>query len=352
MSRFHSAFNLARTAGSRALRPSNQPGYIGWVGHANLGDEAMVEAAESLLGGKVEPMATPRIEQILGGTPLGGKRRHPHVFLGGGTLVNAGYIELVETCLAQGSRLATLGTGVGSAGFSGGEAGLDPRWVAVLNRFERVGVRGPRSLARLKAAGVEQAEVIGDLALALTPDAPLADPTAKTVLVNTCVGQSHADTERLARFDVALAEALVDLAKSGWTAIPVAFHADDLAPIAALLERAGLANEPIRQPRDFAAYSALTNGASLSISVRLHGSVLASMCGVPNLLLAYRDKCRDFAESIGAEECVVAYEAFSPTRFTAHLDAVLADRAQRSRSLHARCLDYRAKLRAYVAALP
>lgn len=349
--RLRSLRNLAHTGLARATRPGRKTGYIGWVGHANLGDEAMVDAAAHLLGARPEPLATPRIEQLLAPLGLGGKARHPRAFVGGGTLINGGYIDVVERCLDAGVRMATLGTGVGSPGFSHGEAAFDPRWAAALARFARVGVRGPRSLAVLHDNGVAQAEVIGDLALALTPDAPLGDPAARTILFNTSPGQTAQDIANLALFDSAAARLLAGLVADGWKVMPLAFHADDHTPIAMVLAAAGMAGAPIYQPRHFGGYAALARHAAVSLSVRLHASVLASMCGVPNLLVEYRGKCRDYAESIGMEASLVALEGFDEAAMQAQFAALLADLPGRGGALHSACLGYRAKLERYVADL-
>ena len=355
LGRLQSLNNLARTGLSRVAstvaKPGRKVGYIGWVGHANLGDEAMADAAAHLLGQRPEILSTPRVEQMLAAVRLGGKARHRRAFVGGGTLINGGYIDLVERCLDAGVAMATLGTGVGSPGFSAGESAFDSRWTAALNRFDRVGVRGPRSLAKLHDNGVTRAEVTGDLALALTPDAPLASPDARTILFNTSPGQTAQDIANLAAFDRAAAQLLSELVADGWKVMPLAFHADDHPPIAAVLAAAGMGGAPIYQPRNFDGYAALARHASASLSVRLHGSVLASMCGLANLLVEYRGKCRDFAESVGMEPSLVALDGFSADAMQAQFAALLADRPDRGRELHAACLRYRTGLERYVADL-
>ncbi|MBX7457692.1 polysaccharide pyruvyl transferase family protein [Qipengyuania sp. 1NDH17] len=351
MSNIRSATVLARKALARIASPGCRTGYIGFVGHDNLGDEAMYEAAHALLGPRVETLSTPGGERLLARTPLGGTARFELAFLGGGTLVNANYIDIAEQCLDLGIPLATLGTGVGSAGFSGSEGELDPRWARALSRFERVGVRGPHSLAQLHRAGVDKAEIIGDLALALTPDAQDCDPNSKTLLFNTSVGRTSEDKARLAAFDTAMASELARLAAAGWTIVPLAFHSDDLEPIGKVLAAAGLGGTAIQCPPTFEAYRQFARRACLSVSVRLHGSVLASMCGLPNLLLEYRRKCRDFCASIEAEDNLLGYADFSSEELRSKLDGAISAPEAKGRALHEACLGYRARLRSYAAGL-
>jgi len=50
--------------------------------------------------------------------------------------------------------------------------------------------------------------------------------------------------------------------------------------------------------------------ARLNIAVRLHGAILGCCAGVPPLILGYRDKCRDFADSLYlGKRCVYLPEA-------------------------------------------
>lgn len=348
MKKRRSAAALARTAFTRAGNPGRGTGYIGFVGHANLGDEAMFEAAKGLVDVRLESLASRGVEHALAWTPFGGASRFPLVYLGGGTLVNGNYIEMVEECLDKGIRMATLGTGVGSSGFSGIEADIDLRWIKALSRFDGVGVRGPLSLAQLQRAGVKNSEVIGDLALALTPDLPICDPASRTMLFNTCSGRSSEDRERLAVFNHGIASEICRLTNHGWKVIPVAFHSDDLVPVQRVLDAAGLSELGIEKPATFRAYSALARRASMSVSVRLHGSVLASMCGMPNLLLGYRKKCADFCASIRAEKNLIDYFDFSEKDLQRKLEGLVVDASEQGHKLHASCLEYRDKLTCYV----
>jgi polysaccharide pyruvyl transferase WcaK-like protein len=351
MIRIASALELARVAARRLGHPERQSGYIGWVGKANLGDEAMLEAASNLIGTELDPVSTPAVERLLDRAGLGGEARFPIAFLGGGTLINSGYIDIVETCLDQGIALATLGTGVGSSGFHDKESRLDPRWADALRRFKSVGVRGPRSLKKMRSIGIDRAEIVGDLAMALTPDSPVADWNGRKLIFNTCAGRSSDDANVLQAFDRSIAPVLCELHKSGWQIIPVAFHSSDIDPIRQVLEQIALADIPIARPATFTDYVCLAQGAALSISVRLHGSVLASMCGVPGLLLGYRDKCYDFAESIGSDASVLDYRQTSEDLLRARIAEMVDDLEATGKSVHARCLRYRSRLQAYVASL-
>lgn len=335
----------------RLLGRQQVTGYIGFGGHANLGDDVMFDAACDIVGPMLEPVNTLRQERVLGSLKLSGRQRFSTIFLGGGTLINNEYLNIVEYFLDQGSQLATLGTGVGSPGFSKSESTLEDDWVRLLGKFQRVGVRGPISLAKLRQSGFEGGEVIGDLALALTPDRPIASRNAKRLLLNVAPGQLHLDQERLARVYSALANQLKSMTESGWSVTPMSFHASDKQPIYRVLVSAGLANLEIRSPQTFRDYLDLAQHASLSIGVRLHSSVLASMCGLPNILIGYRDKCLDFAKSIGMEEHLISLDEFSPESLSAVVDGAISSTKNLGEALHEECVRLRQNIKAYASEL-
>ena len=98
------------------------------------------------------------------------------MLLGGGTLINPGYVREVQEALDFGLPVSSLGTGVGSCGFSQPETVNITEWKALLRAFKQLGVRGPRSRTMLGALDVPGVEVIGDLALGLTLTNPLSHP--------------------------------------------------------------------------------------------------------------------------------------------------------------------------------
>ena len=74
----------------------------------------------------------------------------------------------------------------------------------------------------------------------------------------------------------------------------------DAAPIARVLAQAGLCPRRVRRPRSPEEVLHLASRCSLAVSMRLHGAVLAVCMGTPVLMLAYREKCHDFMDSVEA----------------------------------------------------
>ncbi len=344
MSALDAAVADTATAARRIGGQASRIGYIGWLGHGNLGDEAMRAAAERLLGRRVEPLLSAPRERVLAAVGASGARAFSAVILGGGTLINEGRLALVEDCLARGVPLVALGTGVGSAGLSAAEERLDPRWVAALARFRGVGVRGPISAGKLAAAGFAGASVVGDLALALTPEEPAAGWGGGHYLLNLAPARLDEDRVRLEAVEAAFAEAVGELAGKGLEPIPVAFDPADHAALSALLERAGRPGTTIEAPADFAGYRLLAGRARFALGVRLHSAVFAAACGVPPLLIGYRDKCRDFAESVGLGGSVVDLAQFDAVAFRARLAALHVSPETAGRRLHTKCRELAAGL--------
>lgn len=342
--------DLAATALRRWAMRGPMTGYIGWAGRGNLGDDAMFAAAQGLLPGPVELLRTATREGLLARAGAGGQR-FSRVVLGGGTLMNAGYLRIVEQCIAMGLPLATLGTGIGSAGFSMAEEGLDPRWQAALAQFSHIGVRGPRSLAKLQAAGIDRGEIIGDLALALTPDAPLAGWDSRRLLFNAAPSQLPRDSADSAAMQRGFARLLREAVAQGWQVVPLAFDPVDLMATEALLNEAGISAPPCVQPRDWQDWARLAHGATLSLGVRLHSAVLAASAGIAPLLVGYRDKCADFAESVGMADNVIPLAGFDADLLMDRFTVLAADPAMAGGALHRAALAHRQSLRAYAARL-
>ena len=344
-SRVHGAADLAATCVRRARLRRPGIGYIGWLGHNNLGDDAMFEAANDLLPGRsLEIFTGARREALLASGGLSGKRVFKHIFLGGGTLINEGYLPIVKRAIDLGVTISALGTGVGSSGFADNSKSLHPEWRDTLMRFERIGVRGPRSLETLRAVGVEKVEIVGDLALAMTTDDPIFDPKADGFLINFAAPKATDSYFPTKQVISEFVDAMMRLKKIGLRPIPVALSLDDLDPIRTVLDLSGVA-EFIHRPKTAKAFFALASRARLSLGVRLHSAVLSTCVGIPSLSVAYRGKARDFAATVGLDEWIVDPDDGN----LAERAEILVDVAQQvGATAHAAALSWRRKLVAYV----
>lgn len=288
-----------------ALRASHthRMGLIGWSGYGNLGDDAIAEAASRLLDSaalvRYEFAGRERRLQTL---RLSGSSFFDAMLLGGGTLINTGWLDIVRYSLAQGIPTWAFGTGAGSSGYGMSAEVCIDEWASILPAFRYIGLRGPLSLAAVRSIGVDNAVVVGDLALALAPDIPPRPSALPKVAVNIALpGESMTggpDSHALE----AISESLASLTASGWELVGIAMSPEDVAPTRAVLANAGRPDAPVALPTSATEFFSAAGECTMSVCVRLHAAVLSSCVGVPPLMLGYRNKCLDFMMSMELDD--------------------------------------------------
>lgn len=298
--------NIARARLPQKRAASKSWGYIGAHTGRNLGDDAMFAALRSLWA-KTYPqrelvtVELPWHERRLGQFGLSGQGFFEGGLLGGGTLIGPFWQSQARTLLQQGVPMWTLGTGAGSCGFVQPYQLDLSAWQPLLDKFERVGVRGPLSRDKLHAIGVEKAEVVGDLALLLTREHGFEASPTPQVAFNLALPvqgeENYHEEAKLREIETVLRE----LRQKGWEIVPFAMNKVDIEPTRAALERAGLEGCEVPLLRDVEEFWALTGPCAFVIAVRLHAAILAACAGVPTLMLGYRDKCLDFMASMDLE---------------------------------------------------
>ena len=307
--------DLFRTPGAAVVRRrllaqgKRAVGYIGWVGHDNLGDEVMFEAIHQAISEFPLFNLFPEPgERLLAHFGLGGPAVFRAALLGGGTLINPLRLPLARLLKAQGLPIYTVGTGVGNPGFGISHSDNDSlqEWADILSQSRFVSVRGPLSEELLRQAGITHAEVIGDPALALTPDAAPVFRSKQRLILNLShedPGQRGAGYER---FFQAVGDLAKEFAANGGEVLGVALGKGDRQALEAFRRRTGLSTMRIEDHRRSGEkFLNTVSGSYAVVSVRLHAAVLASCVGVPSVLLAYRSKCQDFMSSMGMEQFAV-----------------------------------------------
>jgi polysaccharide pyruvyl transferase WcaK-like protein len=310
----------------------------------NFGDEWMFELlAKGLPDCRLVEIGHPATEHRLRRMRLSGAHLFSALVVGGGTLMNAYFLPRLEPFAEGGLPSWSVGTGVGSAGFGVRETDADPSgWVNVLPGFERVTVRGPLSRDRLGELGFSGAEVIGDLALAETPDSPLVSWESKRLVVNVAGSEKETPErgETLPESEVveAVAGPLGALMERGWEIVPFALHDDDLPRLGALGARLGGWREPPVRLRESADVERLLRGARALLGLKLHAATLGWMCGVPTLGLAYRSKTLDLARFLGAEDQVADLRTATAADLTSAVEELTARPPERIEEPHRRAL--------------
>lgn len=280
-------------------------GYVGFSGQGNFGDDLMLDAIRRLFPHhRVEP----------------GSDHGVGVILGGGTLLNAErfYWRIAERITPIGAPRVVFGTGVVSPEVDGWTEPIDAwRWFL---DGATVGVRGPHSLAHLRAWGWNgPAGVVGDPALVMQPERA----TVPGRVVVAPIGIS--DVGQIDRADEAAQLDLLTEAIGRWLAdgrdvqMFAAYPGDDLV-IDDLCERIGVDLPRVAAHRSVADGLAAVASADTVVAARLHVIVAAAAAGVPFMGLAYRPKLVDFAVSVGAEERVRPITRWTPDDLVADAD--------------------------------
>lgn len=290
-----SASDAAAAAGRRWL-------VSGYYGAGNLGDEALLagllgalrrRGASDVAVLSLDPERTRALHGVrahhrISGLPYALLRSDVVISGGGGLLQDVTsarsldyYLAVIGVARALGKRVVVYGQSLGPLGPRG------RRRVARALRGVPIGLRDAPSLALAHDLGLDAAG-LADAALLLR--APPSRRRDALVLVPR--GDRPIATHALARLG-AHARA------RGVRVVALSFHpAQDDVAVAALREALpGVETPACERPSEALA---LLAGARLVASVRLHGSILATVAGVPHVALAYDPKVRGFAERAGA----------------------------------------------------
>lgn len=253
-------------------------------------------------------------------------------------MMNAYSEAVVETLLESGTPFVSLGTGAGSGGWD-----LPPgydlaNWTPLLRKFQWVTIRGPRTKRALEKAHFPAATVIGDLALGFTKPSPTPLAARPRRLCYNVIEPGPRESWNLNAIE-ALGRALARRASVGWEIVPFAMEPTDRAACEALVDRHGLAARAVLQPTSGWQLVDMLEGASVVISMRLHGAVFAAAAGTPIVSLAYRAKCNDFMESVDAEDAVLPVDADGTTAaILDRLEECIAWAVEHAAHVHGRAL--------------
>jgi polysaccharide pyruvyl transferase WcaK-like protein len=264
--------------------------YMGWLGHNNIGDEAC------FLG----------ISQCLPGVQLDywdigpwPKLQLPDLsIIGGGTLLDLSFDTRGKHILAlQEAGVPTVFWGTGVLPCSGL---MSPQAKKMLEGAALVGVRGPQSLRLLQANGIMTAKIIGDPALVLPRSKLPIGKSSRVVAVN--VGDARGRMLGSEQYVVDQLNLVTrNLVASGYTVILFSMWPSDEKYISKICYATKVRQFTASVPELLEFFRT----CYCVIGMKLHAVVLSATAGVPFISIGYRDKCLDFAESVGLERWVV-----------------------------------------------
>ncbi len=335
--------------------------YIGWVGHFNLGDEAMYDLCRQRFSdihwSRSRDIAyAPNPGQFVRNTARNPRRIFQHLsdelsthrrtfslfsktmhklaqwtgqevgMFGGGTLINRN-ADVLHNYLGirqrTGSLVPIFGSGVNNPDFwlthESGWIDRRAEWVSVLAELPVVGVRGPVSKDFLDDAGAQNVVVCGDPAVLFHKQyADMSSSLHKTgplhIGINTgdCLERMWGRADDVEESFVALARWL---RQAGHRIEIIPIWHKDVPACLELARKAGLdgsAVSPVLYTP--ASFLARAENLDLMVCLKLHAGILAAAANVPFVSLEYQPKCRDFAASIGWEEFVIRTDRLQPGR--------------------------------------
>ncbi len=282
----------SETAGDHPPDPLVGIEYVGLAGHQNLGDDAMLEA----------------VRRSMPWAEIGTDVDNPQaVMVGGGTLFNADGYYLNKVRRVDGPNLERIvyGTGMRSEAYWGRTEQFK-EWEPFLNSAVSVGLRGPDSLAAMRAWGYGgPAEVIGDPALCLERPDGVESIDGRVVLCPLHTGGECWGGDDFAVFDE-FARTIARLRAEGRDVVMMTAHPADDRWAIEIMRRAGVSDlEYVPGYEDLDRTLKLLASADLVVGERLHAVVLAAAVGTPFVAVEYRPKVRDFMRSVGADDAVV-----------------------------------------------
>lgn len=288
-------------------------GYIGWIGHGNLGDEAMYFAIKKMFP-KFNIIPFKATNKTLIFENIIKNRVFDAVFLGGGTLINAkGELNDMKIACEKYSPLFILGAGVKSPDFwskiNPAENCLND-WMPLLKKADLVGIRGPLSKQILANNGFHNAEIVGDPALFLARENVKKKKKNKKLCINIGYTNNKAwgKDEEVLKNIVDFTESIID---EGWSVVFLPVSKIDVPYIEEAIKKIRRKTTMFREYHSIKKTMDLIEDCDLFVGEKLHSVILAMCTYTPSIMIEYRPKCLDFMLSMGMEDFNVKMDNIS-----------------------------------------
>jgi len=299
--------------------------FVGWVGHCNIGDEALYLVNTKLFN---QYRLVPSLKEKCSNISL----------FGGGTL-----FPHYAQALHPNKYNYAIGVGVKNPTFWGPFDSYTKEMVK-RHRFRFLGVRGNISKKILRSLEIES-QVVGDPCLLLEPT---LYPKKNNRLIALNVGTSPdgiwGDSEFLLKQVI---EFCKHLKMAGYQLVLIPFWKDDLSYIKQVSEAADV--DIFQEWNDIQKVLDFIASCYVLVGQKLHSVVFSAAAYTPFICMEYRPKCLDFAESVGFEKYTIRTDQISSLKLI-KLFFDLLDNWTDNRNLLMKKVDgYRKTLRQFAA---
>jgi len=302
--------------------------YVGWLGHGNLGDEALYQVNTKIFKPYflIPEIGTPHYSKI--------------TLFGGGTLL-PDYASIIK----PNKYNYAYGIGVKNPLFWG-----EPNY-SLINKikkfnFRYLGVRDNASKKLLMSWGIES-EVVGDPCLLLEPiryEKKKKKETSKKIAINIgSIGPSWGGDKKRVLSQVARLCRI--LQRKGYYPTLIPFYKKDLHDIQRI---SAVTNTPIfkdwlniQKVLDF------IGSCHILIGEKLHSIVFSAATYTPFISIEYRPKCRDFAETMGFKKYVIRTDEITTEKIMVIFSDLLNNWNEMYEKLIENVEFYRKKLREF-----
>lgn len=284
-------------------------GYIGWLGHKNLGDDSCYEEFTR----QITSNEISSIKVIHQTTP---NDHVDYTVLGGGTLLSAAnrhFDQLLSQLRASGRSYSIIGTGLQPFNIStiadwddlhpGPEA--TRQLMKTLHRADIVGLRDTRSLDRARQLGIglSPSSLMGDITLQFPPhriddtDGIMLREPGVAVNVGTSYDNIFGRNEQAVHSE--LLYIINRLIEWGHRVYLFPVWEEDLPVQTQLAQYADYPSRITELPLvdDYRVLVGTLNKMRTVIGMKLHSVIYALAADVPAVSIAYRDKCRSLLET-------------------------------------------------------
>lgn len=324
--------------------------YYGWLGHKNLGDEALYFCVNELLKSRISFVTNGELDRLY--LKSRAVSKIDLLVLGGGTLINRNdyVIDNMLEYRKNFKQCIVFGTGVANEDFWQQMEKRTDRsddWREFLNSCSFVGVRGPFSLQYMKKLGIDKAAAIGDPVLYLGQETIMPKARRKRVGFNFGRTNNKLWGGSDKRVDSEMCHLIRIFLENNWELSFYNVYDKDTEHFQRFVDTYKLQGKiSFVDASDCPISMALSYFKDIDIFIgeKLHASILAACSYTPFIMLEYRPKCLDFMASIGYEKYNFRVDSFSAQETYAAAEELYENCAQIQTYLKEKVLYYKSKL--------